>query len=97
RVGHPQRLRDPLTDELVQRQAARPLHYAPEDVSVVTVDEGLARLPDERERSQAVHFLADRLLVVGGVPAVGFAVPQVMTLVRLRRRCPPCASVDPGW
>ena len=68
-VGHADRAGDACRDEPVERQAARALHDAAEDVGVVAVDERFTGLCDEGQGTEPVHGRADRFVLVGGVPA----------------------------
>ena len=68
RVAHAEWSGDARSEELVEREAARAFDDAAEDVGVVPVDPGLAGLRDERESAESIHRLADRLVLVRGVP-----------------------------
>ena len=54
---------------------------AAEDIGVVAVDPRLARLRDERQRAETLHRVADRLALVGGVPAEASRRAQALRLV----------------
>ncbi len=68
-VFQAERPRDFLPDELVERHPRRAFHDTAQDVDVVAVDPRFARLRDERQRRQPLHRRADRLVLVGGIPA----------------------------
>ena len=88
-IGHPERLRDPCADEFVERFARGALDHTAEDIGGVAVDELLAGLRRERQRAQALHRRADRLILVGCVPAEPCRRTQPLCLVEWRnqRRC----------
>ena len=54
----------------------------PEDVRVVAIDERLAGLSDEGQGAQALHGFADRLVFVGGVPAVAGGRTEALGFVQ---------------
>ena len=86
RVLHAERRRDPRRDELIERHAGRALDDAAEDVGVVAVDVGLARLRDERQRRQPLHRRAGAFVLVRGVPAESRRRSEPLGLVQRRHQ-----------
>ena len=66
--------------------ARRLLDHAAEDVGVVAVDPCLAGLRDERQRAEPLHRVADRLILVGGVPAEARGGAKSLRFVERRDR-----------
>ena len=69
RVGHPERVEQPLLQERAEGLAADLLDHRAQDVGVVAVDPPLAGMPVHRQRGEAGHRVAHRLVAVGEVPA----------------------------
>src|SRR5207245_4487844 len=86
RVLQAERTGDARPHELVERHPRRALGDAAEDVGVVAVDPRLARLGDEWQGGKALHRRADRLVLVGGVPAEAGRWAEPLLLVQRRDR-----------
>src|SRR4030095_442042 len=78
---HAERGGDVAAEEFVERYARRLLDDAAEHVGVVAVDVLFARLRLERQRPQAFHGRADRLVLVGEIPAETGGEPEALLLV----------------
>ncbi len=76
RVLHAERACNARFDELVERHAGCFLDDTAENVGVVAVDELFPRLGDKGQSAEALHGDANRLVLVGGVPAVARRGPE---------------------
>src|SRR5205823_1182575 len=72
---------DAHPDEPIERYARGALDDTAEDIGVVAIDPGLTGLGDERYRSEPLHRVADRLVLVGGIPPEPGSGPEPFSFV----------------